>query len=295
MQKIKKCVIPAAGMGTRFLPATKALPKEMFPIIDKPVMQLLVEEAISAGCSDIIIVTGRSKRAIEDHFDSNFELEERLDKWGKFDYLKTVKWLNEMANIVYVRQPYPKWDGDAILRTKNLIWDEPFLVLFWDDIIDNNPSAAQQLLEAFEKTNAPVFASVEVNKEDIWAYWIAETSEKNSSLFRAEKVIEKPRPDDTESRQAIIGKYILTPEIFEHLEDLQDKAEEWELRLADAFAKILNEQKFIYWVNIQWERFDTGSKIGYLKALVHSALQHEDLKEEFSQYLQSLSLPWKKS
>ena len=136
MQKVKKCVIPAAWMGTRFLPATKALPKEMFPIIDKPVMQMLVEEAISAGCTDIIIVTGRSKRAIEDHFDSNFELEERLDRSGKFDYLKTVKWLNTMANIVYVRQPYPKWDWDAILRTKNLIWNEPFLVLFWDDIID---------------------------------------------------------------------------------------------------------------------------------------------------------------
>jgi len=137
MKKIRKCVIPAAGMGTRFLPATKALPKEMFPVVDKPVMQYLVEEAIAAWCEEIIIVTWRSKRAIEDHFDSNPELEQRLDDSWKFDYLRKVKNLNEIANIVYVRQPYPKWDGDAILRTKNLIWDEPFLVLFGDDLIDN--------------------------------------------------------------------------------------------------------------------------------------------------------------
>lgn len=174
MKKITKCVIPAAGMGTRFLPATKALPKEMFPIVDKPVMQYLVEEAISAGCTEIIIVTGRSKRAIEDHFDSNPELEQRLDDSGKFDYLRKVKGLNEMANIVYVRQPYPKGDGDAILRTKNLIGDEPFLVLFGDDIIDNEVSAAEQLIKKHEETQSSVIATVGVRDEEVSSYGILE-------------------------------------------------------------------------------------------------------------------------
>ena len=218
MQKVRKCVIPAAGMWTRFLPATKALPKEMFPIIDKPVMQLLVEEAISAGCTEIIIVTGRSKRAIEDHFDSNFELEERLDKSWKFDYLKQVKWLNNMANIVYVRQPYPRWDWDAILRTKNLIWDEPFLVLFWDDLIDNEISAAQQLVEVYNEKQTPIICSFEVPETRISHYWILETSTPNDAIFRVEKFLEKPELAETKSRNWNIWKYILTPDIFSYLE-----------------------------------------------------------------------------
>ena len=286
MKKITKCVIPAAGMGTRFLPATKALPKEMFPIIDKPVMQMLVEEAISAWCSEIIIVTWRSKRAIEDHFDSNPELEERLDKAWKFDYLKIVKWLNDIANIVYVRQPYPKWDWDAILRTKNLIWDEPFLVLFWDDIIDNEISAAKQLVDTFYRKNSSIIATIPVTDKEVSNYWIIESKENLEKTFEVEKFLEKPKANETNSRSWVIWKYVLTPDIFDYLQ----KApvwKDWELRLADAF-ELMRQEKDIYGHNIDWIRFDTWSKVWYLKAVVNYALKNDEIKDDFKQYLKEI-------
>lgn len=286
MKKITKCVIPAAWMGTRFLPATKALPKEMFPIIDKPVMQMLVEEAISAWCTDIIIVTWRSKRAIEDHFDSNPELEERLDKWGKFDYLKVVKSLNTMANIVYVRQPYPKWDGDAIMRTKNLIWDEPFLVLFWDDIIDNEVSAAKQLVDTFYRKSNPVIATVPVTDKEVSSYWIIEAKEHEWDTFSVAKFLEKPKSTETSSRSGVIWKYVLTSEIFDYLEKAPHW-KDWELRLADAF-ELMRREKDIYGLNIKWTRYDTWSKIGFLKATVNYALKNDETKDEFKQYLKEI-------
>lgn len=289
MKKITKCVIPAAGMWTRFLPATKALPKEMFPIIDKPVMQMLVEEAISAWCTDIIIVTWRSKRAIEDHFDSNPELEDRLDKSGKFAYLEVVKWLNTMANIVYVRQPYPKWDWEAILRTKNLIWDEPFLVLFWDDIIDNEKSAATQLVEAYHEKKSPIIATVDVEDKNVSDYWIIEYSSENSETFKVDKFLEKPKSTETTSRKWVIGKYVLTPDIFDYLEKSTSWKNDWEIRLADAF-ELMRKEKDIFWLDIKWLRHDTWSKIWFLKAVVHYALKRDDLKEEFGDYLKSLDL-----
>jgi len=288
-RKVTKCVIPAAWMWTRFLPATKALPKEMFPIIDKPVMQLLVEEAISAWCTDIIIVTWRSKRAIEDHFDSNFELEDRLDKSGKFDYLKTVKGLNTMANICYIRQPYPKWDWDAILRTKNLIWDEPFLVLFWDDIVDNEVSAASQLVDSFKKKMSPVIATVDVSDDEISNYWVIETTSCWVDEFKVEKFLEKPKAKETKSRHGVIWKYVLTSEIFKYLEKSQSWSWDWEIRLADAF-ELMRKKRDIYWVNIKWTRYDTWSKIWFLKAVVNYALKRDELKDEFSEYLKSLDL-----
>ncbi len=288
-QKIRKCVIPAAGFGTRFLPATKALPKEMFPIIDKPVMQILVEEAISAGCTEIIIVTGRSKRAIEDHFDSNFELEERLDKAGKFDYLKTVKGLNNMANIVYVRQPYPRGDGEAILRTKNLVWDEPFLVLFWDDIIDNEKSAGKQLVETFERKNAPVIATVKVPESEVSSYGILESSESDKKNFVVEKFLEKPKSSETNSRNAAIWKYVLTPDVFDYLEQATPGCGDGEIRLADAL-ELMRRQRDIYGEAIEWDRYDTGSKIGFLKATVAYALKNDELREEFSEFLKELKI-----
>lgn len=287
MKKITKCVIPAAWMWTRFLPATKALPKEMFPIIDRPVMQLLVEEAISAWCSDIIIVTWRSKRAIEDHFDSNPELEERLDKSWKFNYLKKVKWLNSMANIVYVRQPYPKWDWDAILRTKNLIWDEPFLVLFWDDIIDNDVSAASQLVETYYQKNNPVIATVPVSDEEVSSYWVIEQKNIEWKVFWVSKFLEKPAASETDSRVWVIWKYVLTPDIFEYLE----KAplwKDWELRLADAF-ELRRQEKDLFWLEIDWTRYDTWSKIWYLKAVINYWLKNNEIKDELKEYLQNLS------
>lgn len=289
MTLIKKCVIPAAWMWTRFLPATKALPKEMFPIIDKPVMQMLVEEAISAGCTDIIIVTWRSKRAIEDHFDSNFELEERLDKSWKFDYLKTVKGLNSMANIVYIRQPYPKWDWDAILRTKNLIWNEPFLVLFWDDLVDNEKSAAMQLVEEFTRKKSPVIATLTVNDDEVSKYWIIETKSIDQNCFVVDKFLEKPKKEETNSRKWVIWKFILTPDIFDYLEKSNSGLWDWEIRLADAF-ELMRKDKDIYWVKIKGDRYDTWSKIGFLKAVVNYALKRDDLKEDFKKYLKSLDI-----
>jgi UTP--glucose-1-phosphate uridylyltransferase len=288
-RKITKCVIPAAWMWTRFLPATKALPKEMFPIIDKPVMQLLVEEAISAWCTEIIIVTWRSKRAIEDHFDSNFELEDRLDKSGKFEYLKTVKWLNTMANICYIRQPYPKWDWDAILRTKNLIWDEPFLVLFWDDIVDNDISAASQLVDSFKKKWNPVIATVDVSDDEVSNYWIIETNSCEKDDFKVEKFLEKPKAKETKSRHWVIWKYVLTSDIFKYLEKAESWSWDWEIRLADAF-ELMRKKKDIYWVNIKWTRYDTWSKIWFLKAIVSFALKRDDLKEEFTKFLKELNI-----
>jgi len=286
MKKITKCIIPAAGMGTRFLPATKALPKEMFPIVDKPVMQYLVEEAISAGCTDIIIVTGRSKRAIEDHFDSNIELEERLDKTGKFDYLKKVKWLNEMANIVYVRQPYPKWDGDAILRAKNLVWDEPFLVLFGDDIIDNDVSAAEQLIQKYEELWDPVIATVGVSEQEVSSYGMLE-GELMWDTTRVTKFLEKPQPSQTSSRTAVIGKYVLTPDIFNYLENAKSSVGDGEIRLADAFIA-MQKDRDIYGLQVQGTRYDAGSKIGYLKACIAYAMKDPELKNEIQDFIKNI-------
>ncbi len=289
MKKVKKCVIPAAWMWTRFLPATKALPKEMFPIIDKPVMQMLVEEAISAWCEEIIIVTWRSKRAIEDHFDANIELEERLDKSWKFDYLKIVKWLNSMANIVYVRQPYPKWDWDAILRTKNLIWDEPFLVLFWDDLIDNEVSAAKQLVQAYEKKQTPIICSMSVSDDKVSNYWILETSMHDSDIFKVERFLEKPKATETKSRNANIGKYVLTPDIFSYLEKSKPISEDWETRLIDAFD-ILSQEKEINWLRIKWNRYDTWRPFWFLKACIAYSLKRDDIKNDLIEYIKSLDI-----
>lgn len=287
MQKIKKCIIPAAGMGTRFLPATKALPKEMFPIINKPVMQLLVEEAVSAGCEEIIIVTWRSKRAIEDHFDANLELEQRLFEDGKDWFLHTIRWVNNLANIAYVRQPYPKGDGDAILRAKNFIGNEPFLVLFGDDLVDEEVSASCQLAEVFEQTKSPVIATIEVEDSEVSRYWIVEWSWNKN--FKIEKLLEKPKASDTNSRHGVIWKYILTPEVFDYLEKSTPIWWDGETRLADAL-ELMRKEKDIYWVNIKWERYDTWSKLWFLKANIAYWLQDEEIQDDLKAYLQSLDV-----
>ncbi len=286
MKKITKCVIPAAWMWTRFLPATKALPKEMFPIIDKPVMQYLVEEAIAAGCEDIIIVTWKNKRAIEDHFDSNFELEKALEKGNKFERLEEVRKLNSMANIVYARQPYPRGDGEAILRVKNFVGNEPFLVLFGDDIIDNKITAAQQLVQAYERKQAPVIATIPVSDDEVDSYWIIESSEDTKNTFWVDKFLEKPDASETTSRKWVIGKYVLTPQIFDYLEKAEGGLGDWEIRLADAF-ELMRKDKDIYWVDIAWERFDTWSKIGFIKAIISYGLERDDLWDELREYLKS--------
>ncbi len=289
MKKIKKCVIPAAWFGTRFLPATKALPKEMFPIIDKPVMQYLIEEAIQAWCEDIIIVTGRNKRAIEDHFDSNYELEKNLESKNKFELLEKVKVLNNMANITYLRQPYPRWDGDAILRAKPFVWDEPFLVLFGDDIIDNDKSAAEQLIEVYERKNSCAIATIPVSDSDVSSYWIIESNSCDWNALIVDKFLEKPEASETKSRNWVIWKYVVTPDIFDYLQKASEKKATWEIRLADAF-ELMRQQKDIYWVNIKWDRFDTGSKVGFLKATIAYGLKNDEVKDELIEYLKWLKL-----
>lgn len=288
MKKIRKAIIPAAGFGTRFLPATKALPKEMFPIVDKPVMQYLVEEAVNIWVEDIVIVTWRNKRAIEDHFDANPELEILLEQRGKTQALEKVKRLNSLANIVYIRQPYPRWDGDAILRAKDFLGNEPFLILFGDDIIDNEPSAAQQLADNFFETRAPVIATIPVKDEEVSSYWIIE-GQKDWRLIKAQNILEKPSPDQTTSRNWIVGKYIVTPEIFDYLKRAQINSPNDEFRLADAFALMLQDWKKIYGLEIEWKRFDTWSKLGYIKATIHFGLKEwNGLAHELKEFLKNL-------
>lgn len=289
MKKIKKCIIPAAWFGTRFLPASKALPKEMFPLIDKPVMQYLVEEAISVWCEEIIIVTGRNKRAIEDHFDANFELEKKLEESNKFESLEKIKHLNSMANIVYVRQPYPRWDWDAILRAKPFLGNEPFLVLFWDDIIHSEVSAATQLVAEYGRKNSPVIATVRVSDEEVSSYGIIESNTSYGNAFVVDKFLEKPQPNQTNSRYWVVWKYILNSHIFEYLQKLAHTRPVDEIKLADAF-ELMRKEKDIYGIDIQWERYDTGSKIGFLKATLVFGLKNQELWDELRDFIKKLDI-----
>ena len=259
----------------------------MFPIIDKPVMQYLIEEAVWAGCEDIIVITWRNKRAIEDHFDSNYELEKLLEKNNKFESLDKVRALNSMANIVYVRQPYPRGDWEAILRSKSFIWNEPFLVLFWDDLIEWETSAASQLVEAYNRKNSPVIATIKLTDFEVSSYWILETNETNKDVFQVSKFLEKPELKETKSRNWSIWKYVLNNEIFDYLEEVSNWKMDWEIRLADAF-ELMRRDKDIYWVSVAWDRFDTWSKIGFLKMTVSAALKRDDLKDEFRDFLKDI-------
>lgn len=284
MKKIKKCIIPAAGFWTRFLPATKAQPKEMLPIVDKPVIQYLVEEAVASWIEDIVIITWRGKRSIEDHFDMSFELEYTLVEKGKTKELQEVEKISSMANIAYVRQPIPKWDWEAILRAKHFIWDEPFLVLFWDDLIRWERPGAQQLIEAFYRKNAPIIALEQVSDKRVSSYWIVESNWSEDRINLVSKILEKPKPEETTSRLWVIGKYVLTPDIFDYLE--KQPASSWEIRLTDAFALMLKD-KDIYGLEMEGKRYDTWDKFGFLKATIDYALDREDLGPQLKEFLKT--------
>lgn len=284
--KITKCIIPAAGFGTRFLPATKAMPKEMLTIVDKPVIQMLVEEAVSAGITDIIIVSHRAKKAMEDHFDTSYELEKILEEKGKTKELGLVQEISKKAKFYFVRQPAPKGDGDAILRAKEIIGDEPCLVLFGDDLIKGEKSGASQLVEAFEKYKTPIIALEKVSDEKVSSYGIVEGENIDTKTCKISRFLEKPKATETDSRRGVIGKYIITPEIFTALESGEATAsKDGEIRLADAFAKLLSEGKNLHGIEIEGVRYDTGDKLGYLKASVDYALDREDLGEDFKKFL----------
>ena len=281
--KIRKAIIPAAGLGTRFLPATKAMPKEMLPIVDKPTIQYIVEEAIESGIEEIIIVTGKGKRAIEDHFDHSFELEQALKNKGKTALLEKVLKPSQMVDIHYIRQKEPKGLGHAIWCARKFIGNEPFAVLLGDDIVRASPPCLMQLIQVFDRYKASVIGVQEINEEDLSRYGVVDVYPMDNGLYKIKSLVEKPQPGNAPSRIAIMGRYILTPKLFEILEN-QSPGLGGEIQLTDALAR-LNQFEVIYAYQFIGERYDVGEKMGYLQTTVDFALSHEDVKEEFKNYL----------
>lgn len=291
MKKIRKAVFPVAGFGTRLLPATKAQPKEMFPIVDKPVIQYLVEEAVASGIEEIIIVTGRGKRSIEDHFDHSFELEQILAEKGKTELLKQVTDIAKLAKFVYVRQPMQLGDGHAILCAKEVVGDEPFAVLFGDDIVDNEKPALKQLIEAYEKTGSSIIALEKIDPKDTDKYGIVEpdpAGEIEQLLHLIKSFVEKPEPKDAPSNLGVIGKYVVTSEIIKALENATP-GKGGEIRLIDGFTELSKTQK-VYGYEIQGKRYDTGHKLGLIEASIAYSLKRDDLSPQLKKYLKSLVL-----
>jgi UTP--glucose-1-phosphate uridylyltransferase len=285
-QKVRKAVFPAAGLGTRFLPATKASPKEMLPLVDKPLIQYVVEEAVASGIESVIIVTGRGKASIEDHFDVSFELEKLLEERGKQDELKAMRAISEMARVSYVRQQEALGLGHAVLQARDLVGDEPFAVMLSDDIIDSETPALRQLLDVYEKYDAPVLATFEVADEAISRFGVIDVDEVEDGVYRIKDMVEKPSPAEAPSNLAIIGRYVLTPDIFEEIEKTTPGAI-GEIQITDAMRSLLKKRPF-YAVRFKGTRYDAGDKLGFLIATVAFALKHEDLAPEFREYLRSL-------
>lgn len=286
--KVKKVIIPAAGLGTRFLPATKAQPKEMLPIVDKPTIQYIIEEAVESGIEDIIIVTGRGKRAIEDHFDKSYELEETLAKREKWNLLKEVQKIADLANIHYIRQKEPKGLGHAISCARTFIGNEPFAVMLGDDIVQAEVPSLKQLINVFEKYGSSVVGVQEVKKEEVSKYGIVDHQEFSleHNVFQINDLVEKPTIQVAPSTSAIMGRYILTPEIFDILANLKPGAG-GEIQLTDALKELLQIQQVLAY-HFEGKRYDVGDKLGFIKATIDFGLQRSDLKEELFQYLQDV-------
>jgi len=286
---VRKAVFPAAGLGTRFLPATKAQPKEMLPLVDKPMIQYVVEEAVASGLSEIIIVTGRGKRAIEDHFDGAFELEYYLSDRGKRDELAQIKTISEMASVSYVRQKEPLGLGHAILCARPLVGDEPFAVFLGDDIIgEARTPCMRQLLDVFARLGGPVLAVERVPRERLGQYGVVACRHLTGGVHEVLELVEKPRPQDAPSDLAIIGRYVLTPDIFEILAQTRPDTR-GEIQLTDALRS-LRARRPMYALEFEGRRYDTGDKLGFLKATVEFALARPGLGDEFRAYLRSLRL-----
>ena len=291
--KVRKAVFPAAGLGTRFLPATKAQPKEMLPLVDKPIIQYGVEEAMHSGIQNIIIVTGRGKTAIEDHFDVSFELENLLESRGKKDLLSIVRSVSDMIDVSYIRQKEALGLGHAVLRAKELVGPEPFAVVLADDVIESETPCIRQLLDIYEFFSAPVLAVMEVPHEATSSYGIvdAEPISHNGSkdrVFRIRDLVEKPKPSEAPSNLAIVGRYVLTPDVFDSLSNLEPGAGS-EIQLTDGLRHLLRKRP-IYAYRFEGKRYDAGDKMGFLKATVEFALQRHDLGGPFREYLKSLQL-----
>lgn len=292
MTRLRKAVFPAAGLGTRFLPATKAQPKEMLPLVDKPIIQYGVEEAMASGCDQIIIVTGRGKNAIEDHFDVSYELEKMLEERGKTDLLTIVRQISDMVRVCYVRQKEALGLGHAVLMAKELVGNEPFGVLLADDVIDAEVPCLEQMRRVHEETGASVIATQVVEGANISSYGVIDAKPVDGKwkgrLFEISGMVEKPKPQDAPSNLAIIGRYILTPRIFECLERTPTGAG-GELQLTDGMRELLKSEK-IYGFTFEGKRHDTGDKLGFLKATVEFALKRPDLGGAMREYLKSLKL-----
>lgn len=288
-QKVKKVIIPAGGFGTRFLPATKAQPKEMLPVVDKPVIQYLVEEAVASGIEQVILVTGKGKRAIEDHFDYATELEAYLESRGKSDMAKKVRDISSIALFSFIRQKEPKGIGDAILQASHLINDEPVAVMSGDDIIDNEIPALKQLIKVYEKYRSPVVALRKVPREDVHKYGIIGGKKVGDRTWKINKVVEKPRIKDAPSDLMIISKYILTPDIFECLSRTKP-VKNGEIYITDAVDNYIKEGGKVYGYETEGDYYDCGDKLGFMRAVVNFGLKHEDIGKGFKKYLQCLEL-----
>lgn len=286
--KVKKAIIPAAGLGTRFLPATKAQPKEMLPIVDKPTIQYIVEEAINSGIEEILIVTGRNKRAIEDHFDRSVELELELKKKGNEVLLKQVRDISNLVDIHYVRQKEAKGLGHAIYCARTFVGNEPFAVLLGDDVVDAAVPCLKQLMNVYESYSRTVLGVQEVRQVDVDKYGIIDFDRVSDRLYKVKNLVEKPPKEKAPSNVAILGRYIITPEIFGILEKTKPGSG-GEIQLTDAL-KALSKVQQIFAYNFEGKRYDIGSKLGFLQATVEFALKREELKDEFAKYLKGLTL-----
>jgi len=288
--RVRKAVFPAAGLGTRFLPATKAQPKEMLPIVDKPIIQYGVEEALAAGCDQIIIVTGRGKSAIEDHFDVSYELEKMLEERKKTDLLTIVRQISDMIHVAYVRQKEAMGLGHAVLMARELVGNEPFAVLLADDVIDANPPCLKQMIDQFNQTQSSIIATQQVEGPAISSYGVIDATpvSGNDRLYEVRNMVEKPKLAEAPSNLAIIGRYILTPTIFEIL-DRTPLGAGGELQLTDAMRLLLQREK-IFGYRYEGRRHDAGDKLGFLKATVEFALKRPELSRQFREYLKSLDL-----
>ena len=287
MQKVRKAIIPAAGYGTRFLPATKAMPKEMIPIVDKPTIQFIVEEAIASGIEDILIITGKLKRPIEDHFDSNPELEENLRAKGKDELLELVEETTGL-NLYFARQAYPLGLGHAVLQAKAFVGNEPFVIMLGDDVMADEVPLTKQLIEGYEKTHASNIAVMKVPHEETSSYGIIDPeAEAGEGLYNVRKFVEKPDPDEAPSDLAIIGRYLMTPEIFDILENLEP-GKGGEIQLTDAID-ILNKTQRVFAKEFKGERYDVGDKFGFLKTTIQYGLKHPQVKDNLRQYIVDLA------
>ncbi|MDF2821511.1 MAG: UTP--glucose-phosphate uridylyltransferase [Clostridiales bacterium] len=286
MKKVKKAIIPAAGLGTRFLPATKSQPKEMLPIVDKPTIQYIVEEAIASGIEDIIIVTGRNKRSIEDHFDKSIELELELERKGEIELLEIARSVSEIANVQYIRQKEPKGLGHAILMCKSMVGNEPFAVLLGDDLVVSKTPCLKQLIDIFEEQQATILGVQEVEKSQVSKYGIIECKDVSKVMSEVIDLVEKPCTQHAPSNIAILGRYIITPRIFEFLEN-QEAGAKNEIQLTDSLKR-LSEVERIFSYKFTGKRYDVGNKQGFLEANIEFALRRKDLRDDLLEYLNRL-------